>query len=487
MTFVSYAQNFEDVMLWRALKHIEKGFYVDVGAQHPVIDSVSKAFYERGWRGIHIEPVPQYAELLRKDRPDETVLQVALADTEGTLELNVIPDSGLSTCVDAYAERHKVEGGYEYHRIQVPVLTLKSVSGSLAGKDVHWLKIDVEGFEEIVLRGWDSQTLRPWIILVEATIPLSAETDYGTSDAILTTAGYQFVYFDGLNRFYVSKEHADLAEAFSCPPNVFDNVQLSGLASSELCRGLVTLHQAREKELTTQVEKLAIEVNAANEHNTGLQVHAEWLQTEWDAAKQRVEELCQSTGRMEAEFEKLVTALSGVNERNAQLQAHAEWLQNEWDAANRELQSVYASKSWRITWPLRKTMQAFKWVLLLSMRAVRWALRLIRPMAKPLVLWGMRKTITNPRLKSCASVVLANHPELKQHLRQFAVRAGLLSDKTELSATCQMVNPTSHPLGAGSGPNNTVATEYQLDTREKSINSLSPRAARIYADLERAI
>src|SRR4026208_224659 len=101
MSFVSYAQNFEDVMLWRALKHIEKGLYVGVGAQPPVIGLFSKAFYERGWRGIHIEPVPQYAELLRQDRPDETVLQVALGDTEGMLELNVIPDTGLSTAVDA--------------------------------------------------------------------------------------------------------------------------------------------------------------------------------------------------------------------------------------------------------------------------------------------------------------------------------------------------------------------------------------------------
>jgi len=494
MIFVSYAQNLEDVMLWRALKHIEKGFYVDVGAQHPIIDSVSKAFYERGWRGIHIEPVPQYAELLRKDRPDETVLQVALADIEGTLELNVIPDTGLSTFVDAYAQRCKAEEGHEHQRIEVPVLTLKSALRTLAGKDVHWLKIDVEGFEENVLKGWDSQALRPWIIVVEATIPVSPETNYASWDPILTAAGYHFVYFDGLNRFYVSNEHAELAEAFSCPPNIFDNVRLSGLASSELCRGLIESQQATEKQLATKAEKLAAELNAANEHNAKLEIQTRWLQNEWDAAKHRVEELCQSTGRMEAEFAKLVTALSGVNERNAQLQAHAEWLQREWDEAkakfdelDRELQSVYASKSWRITWPLRKTMQAFKWVLLLSMRAVRWALRLIRPMAKPLVLWGMRKTITNPRLKSCASVVLANHPELKQHLRQFAVRAGLLSDKTELSATCQMVNPTSHPLGAGSGPNNTVATEYQLDTREKSINSLSPRAARIYADLERAI
>ena len=134
MSFVSYAQNFEDVMLWRALKHIHNGVYVDVGAQHPVVDSVSKAFYEHGWRGIHIEPVAAYADLLRKDRPDETVLQVALADTEGMLELNVISDTGLSTAVDAYAQRHQSERGYNSQRIQVPVLTLKAATQVIDGQ-----------------------------------------------------------------------------------------------------------------------------------------------------------------------------------------------------------------------------------------------------------------------------------------------------------------------------------------------------------------
>lgn len=51
--FISYAQNFEDVMLWRALKHVKNGLYIDIGAHDPVICSVSLAFYERGWRGVH--------------------------------------------------------------------------------------------------------------------------------------------------------------------------------------------------------------------------------------------------------------------------------------------------------------------------------------------------------------------------------------------------------------------------------------------------
>ena len=52
--FVSYAQNFEDVILNRALKSVTNGFYIDIGAEDPVTDSVSLAFYNKGWRGVHV-------------------------------------------------------------------------------------------------------------------------------------------------------------------------------------------------------------------------------------------------------------------------------------------------------------------------------------------------------------------------------------------------------------------------------------------------
>lgn len=394
MMFTSYAQNFEDVMLWRALKHIEHGCYVDVGAQHPVIDSVSKAFYERGWRGIHIEPVPEYADLLRKDRPDETVLQVALADTEGTLELNVIVDTGLSTAVEAYAQAHQVERGLAHQRIQVPVMTLKSALTSLIGKNVHWLKIDVEGLEEKVLKGWDSQILRPWVMVVEATIPCSPETDYGSWDPILTAADYQFVYFDGLNRFYVAKEHAELAEAFSCPPNVFDGVRLSGLASSELCLGLIATHQASEKALSAQAQRLAVELGVA---------------------KARISEL--------------------------------DRLSRHWwtvaDGPNRELQSIYASKLWPITWSLR------------------WILRMSKRLFQPLIIWVMRQILSHPGLKARTLSVLAEYPRIYQRLREFTARSGLSE--------------------------NTVTIASAPKVSKESIGNLSPLATRIYADLKKTI
>jgi hypothetical protein len=61
---ISHAQNHEDILLWRALHDVEDGFYLDVGAQDPSYDSVTRAFYDRGWRGINIEPATGYFEKL---------------------------------------------------------------------------------------------------------------------------------------------------------------------------------------------------------------------------------------------------------------------------------------------------------------------------------------------------------------------------------------------------------------------------------------
>src|SRR5215217_1835361 len=146
LTMTSHSQNFEDVILWRALKHVERGTYIDIGAQDPVIDSVSLAFYKKGWRRVHVEPVASYAERLRKDRPDEQVIEAAIAPEEGAIPLFEIPDTGLSTSDAAIARRHEA-AGLSVWSIKVPSLPLSKVLDAFTGRDVHWLKIDVEGAE----------------------------------------------------------------------------------------------------------------------------------------------------------------------------------------------------------------------------------------------------------------------------------------------------------------------------------------------------
>jgi FkbM family methyltransferase len=219
--FISYAQNYEDVMLWRALKHINRGFYVDVGACDPILHSVTQAFYERGWRGINIEPASSYYERLCAARPFDTNLAVAVADTEGELIFYEIPETGLSTLDIETAQKYRAAGWAVTER-KLPVLTLDQILEKHVIGPVHFLKIDVEGSEKKVLYGLNLSRWRPWILVIEATLPNSSDLHFADWEPFVLAADYEMVYSDGLNRFYVAREHAALAEMLKTPPNVFD-------------------------------------------------------------------------------------------------------------------------------------------------------------------------------------------------------------------------------------------------------------------------
>lgn len=248
MNFISCAQNCEDVMLWRALKHVEQGFYIDVGANDPVQDSVTKAFYDRGWKGINIEPVIGWYKKLSLERQRDINLQVAAGDHNGELRFYEIVGTGLSTTREEYATRHAKDQGFEMRELVVPVQTLTTIFHEHTISEIHFLKIDVEGSEKSVLEGLDLSVIRPWIILVEATQPQTEILDYQRWESVIVEKDYQFVYFDGLNRFYVANERADLAIAFTVPPNPWDRYE-------RLC----------EYEAKNQVEVLSGELNAKSD------------------------------------------------------------------------------------------------------------------------------------------------------------------------------------------------------------------------------
>ena len=223
---LSYAQNYEDVLLWRALGHIKEGCYLDIGACDPIADSVSKAFYLAGWRGVHVDPSVTCADALRKDRPDEIVIQAVVADEPGFVTFYEFPDTGLSTCVEEFADRHRAAG----HVCEVstaPVIALAELLDLAAGPDLHWLKIDVEGFERKVLSSWGQSFVRPWVLVIESTEPNSQiQTQCEWLD-LVHELGYHEVTFDGLSRFFVSDAHCELDAAFIANPNIFDSFNVT--------------------------------------------------------------------------------------------------------------------------------------------------------------------------------------------------------------------------------------------------------------------
>lgn len=324
---ISYAQNFEDVMLWRALRHIENGFYVDIGAQDPVVDSVSMGLYEKGWRGVHVEPAPPYAQALRDARPDETVVQVAIGTDAALIPFYEIPGTGISTGDAEIAHQHEA-AGFAHKRIDVPCITLKALFDSLPQRDIHWMKIDVEGMEGQVLRSWAPSPVRPWVVIVESTKPRTAEPSYEDWEPVILGLGYQCAYFDGLNRFYVSDAQKELLASFVIPPNIFDDFSLSGSASNGLCAKLnQDIEQSRKRvaELTAAVADHAVQLEIARADAAFRERYLELektLEAQRKAADIRLDEALEHARQITSSLQRMTSARDQAVEALNELRAH---------------------------------------------------------------------------------------------------------------------------------------------------------------------
>jgi FkbM family methyltransferase len=210
IAFVSYAQVLEDLILYDALGDVKNGFYIDVGANHPIHDSVTKFFYENGYRGINIEPLlKEYGELVI-DRDRDVNLCVCAGENYGELEL--YERGGLSTLDPNIAKTWE----YIPSPRKVKVVPLGDICREYCPRDqeIQFCKIDVEGFEREVLLGFDFQNFRPKIFVIEATEPCTMIPTQQKWEDILSANDYEFAYQYGVNRYYVDKNLPELKQKF---------------------------------------------------------------------------------------------------------------------------------------------------------------------------------------------------------------------------------------------------------------------------------
>jgi FkbM family methyltransferase len=222
---ISFAQNAEDVVLWRLFSKLERpGFFVDVGAALPVLHSVTKWFSLNGWGGVNIEPVPRLFAQLAADRPNEVNLNVACGPEEGTTTIMVAVEAkwGLSSMDPTIAAR-LVETGIVDHTTEVEMVTLSSIIERYAPESgVDFLKIDVEGAEAQVIAGAELSTHRPRVLIIEATDPDSLLPNHERWEHFVLESGYTCCLFDGLNRFYCRSDDEEALHRLQAPANVLD-------------------------------------------------------------------------------------------------------------------------------------------------------------------------------------------------------------------------------------------------------------------------
>lgn len=209
---LSYTQNLEDYHLSLAFAGQEHGFYIDVGAGHPVADNVSFWFYERGWRGIAVEPQPELASLYRHIRPRDTCVQHLIGRVAGETDFYRFGRfHGLSTTVPAFADGG-AQLGEAYEVVRTPMITLAQLCEEHGVSEIDFLKADVEGAEAEVLAGNDWTRFRPKVVVAEASMLKDGSPNWESWEPLLLDQGYTFALFDTLNRFYVANEQPMILE-----------------------------------------------------------------------------------------------------------------------------------------------------------------------------------------------------------------------------------------------------------------------------------
>lgn len=197
---ISYAQNREDVILSAFFKNKNTGYYVDIGANHPNNATVTKYFYDRGWRGMNIEPIAFLFDKLKQYRPNDINLNIGIANKNGSLSFREYEGLGLSTFSNITKKelenaRHPL--AKQHIDYEVIVRKLSDVLESYNVKNIDFMNIDVEGYEYEVIASNNWRKFRPKVICIEV--------DHMHKDwhPLLESNNYSLIFNDGLNDYMV--------------------------------------------------------------------------------------------------------------------------------------------------------------------------------------------------------------------------------------------------------------------------------------------
>jgi FkbM family methyltransferase len=209
------------------LSDVTNGTYIDIGAWEPQYHSVSYNFYQQGWRGLNVEPQKQSYEKLVASRPEDININKFVTTKTEPIKFYSVLNSGLSSSDLRLIEQVRIGKSKEIQLDIVETISLDKLFREMPNQTIHWLKVDVEGAETEVIESWGENPTRPWIIVVESTVPGSQIMSDKKWESAILSKGYVEAYFDGLNTFYALKEKQELALSLSKPISIFDYVYKS--------------------------------------------------------------------------------------------------------------------------------------------------------------------------------------------------------------------------------------------------------------------
>lgn len=206
----SYGQNREDAWFLDALRATDipwanSGFYVDLGANHPVVFSATYLLHKAGWRGITVDPIPSLCALHRRLRPHDICLNVGVgAISEQRLFWETAPDFFSSFSEEDTKRAQKKGLCAVLGASAVSLVTPRGIIAYVpAGQTINYLTIDTEGLDAEILSNWPWDNFMPDVISCEASAMSTVE---GEADKVLKAHGYTAIKRFEVCVFWASPE-----------------------------------------------------------------------------------------------------------------------------------------------------------------------------------------------------------------------------------------------------------------------------------------
>jgi len=225
MEIISYAKQFEDVVLWNVFKDVDKGFYVDVGAADPEINSVTKLFYDKGWTGVNIEPSYQFFHKYLDLRSNDINLNIALGKNDSPKkDFYEIVDTDISTLDKKTADYYKNFHNKNVFSHKVISKTLAEVCIENNIDKIDFLKLNSNGSDLEIIESHDFNFIRPIVILVNSKNNTEQKS---LIENLLNSYNYELALQSGGNLFYLAKEHSLLVSKFIDPICLLENIKIT--------------------------------------------------------------------------------------------------------------------------------------------------------------------------------------------------------------------------------------------------------------------
>jgi FkbM family methyltransferase len=202
----SYSISNVDLIIDRMFSKVEKGFFIDLGCNHPIKFNNTYLLYKRGWRGINIDLDPKNIRLFDLERPNEINICKCVSSDNSEKDLFFFHSGSPINSLEKKTTKDK--SNFSLKKIET--FTLNSILEDYKIQHIDYFNLDVEGHELDVLNNFNIQKYKPKVISVEFIDFQMNELEFRNNniDRILKSELYK--YFTSNNYHFVNWTHADL-------------------------------------------------------------------------------------------------------------------------------------------------------------------------------------------------------------------------------------------------------------------------------------